>query len=218
MNHFDTIIIGAGHNGLICASYLAKADQKVLVLDAGDNPGGLAAKREFYPGFSTSVAQTINQFSSKIAKDLNLTKHGYIPGKAIETVGLSEKGEHVTIIGDKVTGVSDKDASSYVRYRKMMLKYSGVLKPYSLKTIPRIGINTLSEVMMFAKMGLDLRMMGKEDLQEFMRMVTLPTRDLMDENFDNDILKAALCWDGIVGSKNAPRSPNHSILMISSFC
>lgn len=214
MNNYDTIIIGAGHNGLICASYLAKAGQKVLVLEASDTPGGLAAKREFHPGFLTSIAQSINQFSSKIAKDLNLRKHGYIPGDAIETVGLCENDDHVTIKGDKVTGVSEKDASNYVKYRKMMLKYSGVLKPYSLKTIPRIGINTLSEVMMFAKMGLDLRMMGKEDLQEFMRMVTLPTRDLMDENFDNDILKAALCWDGIVGSKNAPRSPNHSILMM----
>ncbi|MDG1858411.1 MAG: NAD(P)/FAD-dependent oxidoreductase [Emcibacteraceae bacterium] len=214
MQHFDTIIIGAGHNGLICASYLAKAGQKVLVLEASENAGGLAAKREFHPGFKTSVAQSINQFSSKVANDLDLSKHGYKPGEAIATIGLNYDGENVSFKGDTVTGVSDKDASTYKKYRKMMLKYSNVLKPYSLKTIPRIGMNSISEMMIFAKMGINLRMMGKDDLREFMRMVTLPTRDLMDENFDNEILKAALSWDGLIGSKNAPRSPNHSILMM----
>lgn len=214
VQHFDTIIIGAGHNGLVCASYLAKSGQKVLVLEASDRVGGLAASREFHPGFKAAVAQSINQFSSKIASDLNLASHGYKAGDAMATVGLSVDGNNVSIKGDKVTGVSEKDASNYVKYRKMMLKYSNVLKPYSLKTIPRIGNNSLSETILFGKMGLSLRMMGKEDLQEFMRMVTLPTRDLMDENFDNEILKAALSWDGVVGSKNAPRSPNHSVLMM----
>ncbi|MBT6034942.1 MAG: NAD(P)/FAD-dependent oxidoreductase [Kordiimonadaceae bacterium] len=214
MQQYDTIIIGAGHNGLICAAYLAKAGQKVLVLEASDKLGGLAAKREFHPGFRTSVAQSVNQFSSKVMSDLNLAKHGYKPGDAIATVGLNEDGDNVSIKGDTVTGVSEKDASNYKKYRKMMLHYANVLKPYSLKTVPRIGFNSLSEIMLFAKMGLNLRMLGKKDLQEFMRMVTLPTRDLMDENFDNDILKAALSWDGLIGSKNAPRSPNHSILMM----
>ncbi len=214
MQHFDTIIIGAGHNGLVCAGYLAKSGQKVLVLEASDTVGGLAASREFHPGFKASVAQSINQFSPKIASDLNLSSHGYTAGEAMATIGLCADGNNVSIKGDLVTGVSDTDASNYVKYRKMMLKYSNVLKPYSLKTIPRIGNNNLSEMMLFGKMGLSLRMMGKEDMQEFMRMVTLPTRDLMDENFDNDIMKAALSWDGVVGSTNAPRSPNHSVLMM----
>lgn len=214
MQQYDTIIIGAGHNGLICASYLAKAGQKVLILEASDRSGGLAATREFHPGFKCSVAQSINQFSAKIAKDLKLAKHGYKPGEAMATVGLSDSGDHVTIIGDKVSGVSDKDAQSYKKYRKTMIRYADVLKPYSLKSVPRIGINSLSDVMLFAKMGLDLRLMGKDDLREFMREVTLPARDLMDENFDNDLMKAALSWDGIVGSQNAPRSPNHTVLMM----
>lgn len=214
MQHYNTIIIGAGHNGLICAAYLAKAGQKVLVLEASDVPGGLASTHEFHPGFRTSVAQSLNQLSAKIVSDLNLDKHGYKPGEAMATIGLNQNGDNITIKGDTVTGVTEKDASNYVKYRKMMLRYANVLKPYSLKTIPRIGVNTLSEVMLFAKMGLNLRMMGKKALQEFMRMVTLPTRDLMDENFDNEILKAALSWDGLIGSKNAPRSPNHSVLMM----
>jgi len=61
---FDTIIIGAGHNGLVCASYLAKAGQKVLVLEAAETLGGLARTREFYPGFRVSVAHSLSHFSS----------------------------------------------------------------------------------------------------------------------------------------------------------
>ena len=67
-------------------------------------------------------------------------------------------------------------------------------------------------MMTFAHIGLNLRRIGKKDMQEFLRIVSLPTRDLMDENFDNDILKAVLSWDGLIGSKMAPRSPNGSVL------
>ncbi|MCP3675190.1 MAG: NAD(P)-binding protein, partial [Gammaproteobacteria bacterium] len=100
MKHYDTIIIGAGHNGLICASYLAKKGQSVLVLEASKSVGGLAATREFHKGFKTSVAQTINIFSAKIAKELNLASHGFdINAAPIPTIGLNLQGEHVVIDG-----------------------------------------------------------------------------------------------------------------------
>ena len=77
MQNFDTIIIGAGHNGLICAAYLARSGQRVLVLEAADTLGGLAATREFYPGFKTSIAHSVSQFSTKIVRDLDLKAHGF---------------------------------------------------------------------------------------------------------------------------------------------
>ena len=79
MQDYDTIVIGAGHNGLICATYLAKKGQRVLVLEASETLGGLAATREFHPGFKVSVAHTVSHFSSKIARELNLPKHGFNP-------------------------------------------------------------------------------------------------------------------------------------------
>lgn len=85
MQHFNTIIIGAGHNGLICAAYLARSGQRVLVLEAGDTAGGLAATRTFHPGYMVSVAHSVSQFPGKIARDLDLTAHGYQPGNAIAT-------------------------------------------------------------------------------------------------------------------------------------
>lgn len=212
MRDYDTIIIGAGHNGLVCASYLAKSGQKVLVLEAADEIGGLAATREFHPGFKATVAHSVNQFSSKISRDLDLAAHGYKPGVAMATLGLDETGKHVSVKGGMVEGVSANDSMAYDAYYKMMLRYAKTLLPFSLKTIPRIGKNSLSDIVTFAQMGLKMRLLGKKDMRELLRVIALPARDLMDENFDSELLKAVLSWDGLIGSKMAPRSPNHTVL------
>ncbi|MGK0501098.1 MAG: phytoene dehydrogenase-like protein, partial [Oceanicoccus sp.] len=215
MQNYDTIIIGAGHNGLICAAYLAKNGQRVLVLEASDIVGGLAATREFHPGFKASVAHSISHFSAKVAQELNLASYGFdYTAKPMATIGLNSAGEHVVIKGNTVSGVSADDASNYGDYRGFIQRFVNLLKPFWLKTMPRIGNNTLPELMTFAQLGLKLRLLGKADMGEFMRIATLPARDLMDENFDSEILKATLSWDGLIGSKMAPRSPNATILAL----
>ena len=215
MHHYDTIIIGGGHNGLVCSAYLAKKGHHVLVLEASDNLGGLAETREFHPGFKASVAPSISNFSTKVAKDLNLSAYGFTSGAApMTTVGLNASGEHVTLTGLEVEGVGVEDVESYKEYRQVMQKFTNLLHPFWHKTMPRIGDNSLPSRMTFGQLGLKLRLLGKEDMGEFMRIATLPARDLMDENFDSDLLKAVLCWDGLIGSKMAPRSPNATVLSL----
>ena len=215
MHHYDTIIIGGGHNGLVCSAYLAKKGHHVLVLEASDNLGGLAETREFHPGFKASVAHSISNFSTKVAKDLNLSAYGFTSGAApMTTVGLNASGEHVTLTGLEVEGVGVEDVESYKEYRQVMQKFTNLLHPFWHKTMPRIGDNSLPSRMTFGQLGLKLRLLGKEDMGEFMRIATLPARDLMDENFDSDLLKAVLCWDGLIGSKMAPRSHNATVLSL----
>ena len=210
---YDSIVIGAGHNGLICATYLSRKGQRVLVLEAKNIVGGLAAKHEFHPGFSASVAHSISHFPEKIARDLNLEAHGLKSNvESILTIGLAADGNHVVLNGDQVAGISDSDATAYRDYLKLMHRFAVALKPFWLKTIPRLGANTLAGSLTFAHIGLNLRRLGKKDMREFLRVVALPTRDLMDEYFENDILKAMLSWDGLIGLKQAPRSPNNSVL------
>jgi phytoene dehydrogenase-like protein len=211
--HYDSIIIGAGHNGLTCAAYLAKAGQKILVLESADSPGGLAGNREFHAGFRAPVAHLVNHFPEKIAGDLALAKHGFgASAEPLATVGLSTDGNHVVVQGHSVTGVDESEAAAYRKFAAQMQRFADVLKPFWLKTIPRATLGKLSEMMTFAKIGLKLRLLGKDDMREFMRVATLPARDLVDENFDNERLKAVLSWDGLIGSKMAPRSPNNAVL------
>ena len=213
MNRYDSIIIGAGHNGLICATYLAKKGQKVLVLESSDKPGGLASNREFHPGFSASVAHAVNHFPQKIVKDLNLESFGLkTSAEPLPRVGLSADGNHVVVDQHSVSGAGESEADYYQEYVRLMHRFANVLKPFWLKTIPRIGFGSLADLATLGRMGLGLRLLGKDDMREFLRIASLPARDLMDENFEHDLLKATLSWDGLVGSKLAPRSPNHSVL------
>jgi phytoene dehydrogenase-like protein len=213
LDRYDSIIIGAGHNGLVCAAYLARSGQKVLVLEAADTPGGLAAGREFHPGFHASVAHSVSHFSKKVAGDLNLSTHGYqTTSNPMPTVGLSSDGRHVVVQENSVSGASEEDAETYRAYSQLMCRFADVLKPFWQKTMPRIGSADVADLMTFAHIGVNLRLIGKKDMGEFMRVASLPARDLMDENFDSDILKAVLSWDGLIGAKLAPRSPNSAVL------
>ena len=212
---YDSIIIGAGHNGLVCAAYLAKSGQRVLVLEASDTAGGLGRSREFHPGFHASPAHSISHFSEKVARDLNLAEHGYVlTSKALPTIGLGVNKKHVVLHTDTLSGISSDDAAAYQDFTRLMHRFADVLQPFWLKTIPRIGNVDLSGFKTMGRLGLDLRMLGTADLREFMRIATLPARDLADEFFDDDLLKATLCWDGLIGSQKAPRSPNGAVLTL----
>jgi len=213
LDRYDTIVIGAGHNGLVCAAYLAQHGQRVIVLEASDRIGGLAATREFHPGFRASIAHSINRFPEKIVSDLKLRSHGFESASdLLPAIGLSANGEHVIVQREWWWRVGEEAFSAYRDYSRLMQRFANVLNPFWLKTMPCIGNNSVAEKLTFAHMGLNLRRIGKKDMREFLRIITLPTRDLMDENFDNAILKAVLSWDGLIGSRMAPRSPNGSVL------
>ena len=212
---YETIIIGAGHNGMVCAATLARAGQRVLLLESLDSVGGLAAKREFHPGFLAPVAHSVNHFPIPIATELGLEAHGLeIRTGDVSLTGLSREGKHVFVNGDEIRGVSDEDRKAYAAYQRQIHGFARALEPFWLKTIPRIGNNKPGDLLTFGHMGLNLRRLGKADMREFLRVFSLPMRDLMDENFDSDILKSLLSWDGLIGSKMAPRSPNNAVLTL----
>jgi len=215
LKRYDSIVIGAGHNGLVCAAYLARGGQKVLVLEASELPGGLAADREFHPGFHASVAHSVSHFSEKVADDLKLATHGFASDlQSMPLVALGTDQDHIVVDGNAVNGVGTDDEESYRNYRKMMAGFADALGPFWHKTMPRIGSTSLSDLMTFAHVGLNLKRLGKKDMQEFLRVASLPMRDLMDESFAGEGLKSALSWDGMIGSRMAPRSPNSAVIAL----
>ena len=214
MTQYDTVIIGAGHNGLVCASYLARKNEKVLVLEASEGYGGLARTVEFHPGFKAAVAHHTRHFSNRIFKDLALESHGLKAGVSVPCIGLGKDGEHVFLRGDRLSGVPETEQQSFSEYHRLLQRFADKLSPFWLKTVPPIGNNSLGELFSFAQLGLNLKLLGQADMREFLRMVTLPMYDLMDEYFSHPGLKAMLSWDALIGSKQAPRSPNNSVLQL----
>lgn len=213
MTSYDAIVVGAGHNGLVCAATLAKAGRNVLVLEASPSVGGLAAPREFHPGFRASPAHSVTHFSEAVADALNLISHG-LTYEPLPTIGLAEDGNHVRIWGDAVEGVGAEDQRAFAKYRAMMKSYADVLDAAWRRTMPGLGNSGLRGAMSYARIGLKLRLLGKEDMSEFLRVFTLPMRDLMTEFFENETLQTALSWDALIGSRMAPRSPNNALLAL----
>ncbi|MEJ2323056.1 MAG: NAD(P)/FAD-dependent oxidoreductase [Gammaproteobacteria bacterium] len=213
MNRYDSIVVGAGHNGLACAAYLARNGKSVLVIEAAARPGGLAANREFHPGFSAAPAHAAGHFAATVIEDLDLESHGLqTTGATAPLTGLDANGEHIRISGNDIGGADQVDTVAFGRYTELMQTCADALAPFWTRAMPRIGSRAAGDLATFAKLGLKLRGLGRDNMREFMRIASLPARDLMDEFFGNELLKAMLSWDGLIGSRMAPRSPNSAVL------
>ncbi|MEM6914793.1 MAG: NAD(P)/FAD-dependent oxidoreductase, partial [Pseudomonadota bacterium] len=212
MTQYDAIVIGAGHNGLICASLLAKAGRRVLIVEASDTIGGLASPREFYAGFHAAPVHSVSHFSSVVARALNLQEYGLSFNAPRPTIGLAENGSPIVLHGDNISGVGTADADVYTEYRQKLLRYGKAISVIWEKTLPRIGLAGLRDSGVYAQAFMKMRGLGGEDMSELVRVLTLPMRDLVSEWFDDPRLQALLCWDGLIGSKMAPRSPNNAVL------
>ena len=163
----DIIIIGGGHNGLVCAAYLAKAGKKVTVLEAADQVGGAAATREFAPGYRASVAHLLYLLDRDISKELALESHGLRMAKSgLKTIALAENGNHVSISSDAVDGadLSSEDKAAYREYRRFMSKFAGIFSSLHNKIPPRIT-RERSDMIALGKMALNVRMLGQDDMR-----------------------------------------------------
>lgn len=212
MSTYDTIVIGAGHNGLVCAAYLAQRGQRVLMLEARSAVGGLASTYEFFPGFGAHVAHTVSHFSSHVLKALRIDPAPF--AASVHSTLLRSGSAPIQIESDTVRGVGDEDARQYAEFGRTFKRYARALAPFWAQVAPGIGDNTTAEKLRFAHLGLRVRGLGREDMGELLRVMSLPLKDLMDERFDDDGLKSLLAWDGLIGNKQAPRSPNNSVLQL----
>mgnify|MGYP002633123137 FL=1 len=209
---YDVIVVGGGHNGLICATYLAKSGRKVLVVEANQAVGGASATSEFSDQFSvSSCAHWLFQLNPDVASDMGLNKQGLeFAARDLNTIALAEDGNHLIIDGDKLegAGISDKDRSAFVDFNKQILKFSKLLSGAFNRRAPKLVEGNLTDRITLAKLGLGMKMLGKADMSDLMRLALINIYDVMEENFDNDLLKAAISLDSLLGSHMGPRSPN----------
>lgn len=212
MTDYDVVVVGGGHNGLICATYLAKSGKRVAVLEAAESAGGCAESREFATGYTVSAcAQWVDQLSPEVTRDLALEAHGLRwVAKNLDSISLGADGRHLTLCGADVNapGLSQEDRETYRDFHQKMMRYAKLLVKVFNERAPTLVDSNLTDRITLAKLGLGLKMLGKDDMSDLMRIILINMYDVMEESFEDDQLKALLALEGVLGAHMGPRSPN----------
>lgn len=210
-DRFDAIVIGAGHNGLVCAGYLARAGLKVACIESRDTVGGMAAPRMLGPDYQLpGLAHAAYPMHPRIRRDLGLDRLGYRPGSPIDTVSLGTGGDHVVIGAAGITGsrLPAGDMERYPQFRRRFLDFARSLRPLFENRPPRLANMSFRDKCTLAALGWNVRMrLGRESMYEFLRVAAINVHDVLDEAFEDDRLKGALAADAVLGSAMGPRTP-----------
>src|SRR3954466_14664534 len=215
----DAVIIGAGHNGLTCAYYLAKRGLKVAVLEAAGTVGGAAVTDEFLPGFRNSAASyTVSLLQPKVIRDMELERHGlkvvlrktdnFLPGDDDYLLagrgGLTRKeiGRHVKA-----------DAEAYDRYHDDLETVVRLLKKWLLRAPPNVG-NKVSAIPKLLSLGRDMAGLSLAETRTVHDFAVRSAADILDRYFEGDLTKALFGFDGVVGNFASPQSPGTAYVLL----
>src|SRR6266699_5335541 len=197
----DAIIIGGGHNGLVCAAYLGMAGLKVKVLERRAVVGGAAVTEEFHPGFRNSVAAyTVSLLNPKVIADLRLAEHGLrIVERKIANFLPLDDGRFLKVGGgrthDEVAKFSTRDAGRLDAYGARLEAIADVLRVLALETPPNAveghPVAAISELIKSGKIANRLRHLGLDRQRELLDLFTNSAGDYLDHWFESSAIKAA---------------------------
>jgi phytoene dehydrogenase-like protein len=220
----DALIIGGGHNGLVCAAYLAAAGLKVTVLEQRPVVGGAAVTEEFHPGFRNSVAAyTVSLLNPKVIRDLELPKFGLrVVERKLSNFLPTQDGRYL-IIGEgrtaaEVAKFSPRDAARLDAYADRLGVVADVLRDLVLETPPNAIEGSwrlaLPELLRAAQVGGRLRKLDMAMRREVLTLFATSAGDYLDGWFESDPIKAAYGFDGIVGNYASPYTPGSAYVLL----
>lgn len=215
------VIIGAGHNGLVTAFYLAKAGLKPLVLEQRTVVGGAAGTEEIAPGFKCpSLAHTIGPLRSSIVRDMRLEQRVEFLRPDPRLVALASDERPLVFstderrTADAIRPFSSRDADRYGEFCLVLSRLARFLAPLLSATPPSIDSPDRGDIWELLKAGRRFRALGKKDGFRLLRWGPMAAADLVGEWFETDALQAAIAARGIFGASQGPRSAGTAALLL----
>jgi phytoene dehydrogenase-like protein len=223
-NHSDVLIIGGGHNGLVCAAYLAAGGLKVTVLERRAVVGGAAVTEEFHPGFRNSVAAyTVSLLNPKIIRDLDLPAHGLrVVERRLSNFLPTEDGRYLCTGGGRtaaeVAKFSQKDATRLDGYAHKLDRIADVLRELVLQTPPNVVTGgwrqALPELLRTARIGSRISKLDMASRRDLLQLFATSAGDYLAGWFESDPIKAVYGFDGIVGNYASPYTPGSAYVLL----
>ena len=220
----DAVIIGGGHNGLVCAAYLAKAGLKVTVLERRGVTGGAAVTEEFHPGFRNSVAAyTVSLLNPKVMADLELARHGLrIVNRPYANFLPTDDGRYLlTGAGGSIAEVakfSAKDAAALPAYEAQLETIADLLRDLVLEAPPNLTSGgwraAIPELLSAARLGKRLRRLTMDERRVLLELFATSAGEFLDGWFESAPLKAVLGFDGIVGNYASPYAAGSAYVLL----
>ena len=221
-DRYDAVVVGAGHNGLTCAAYLARAGFRVLVLERRELVGGAAVTEELIPGFRfDSCAHWLDEVHPAVVRDLALAERGVrivCPDPAV--FAPLPAGGHLTVTSDPAETVdsirrfSPVDAERWSDFGTAMRPALRFLEHVRAASPPELPPAAYGDLLEFVKLGLRLRMLGAREMTEVLRVLPMSAEELIGEWFESDPLRGVLAAIGVTGLFLGPRGAGTAFAML----
>jgi phytoene dehydrogenase-like protein len=218
---YDVIIIGAGHNGLVAAAYLARAGKRVLVLERREMVGGACVTEEVFPGFKVSTGAYVNSLlRPEIIRDLELHRHGFelLPRNPSSFTPFPD-GRYLMLGPDlafnqkEIGKFSARDAEAFPRYEAMLERVADFIEPTLMQTPPDPWSKRPRDLLHLAKLGLAFRKLGPELGARAIEILTGDARSVLERWFESEQLRAPLATDAIIGAAASPSTPGTAYVL-----
>jgi phytoene dehydrogenase-like protein len=219
---YDVVVIGAGHNGLTAAALLAKKGRTVIIVERREIVGGLAAGHEFHPGYwSTGVLHDTTGVRRWVVEGLALEEHGLAFHPAPPPVFVPERDGSGLLLwrdpdaaAEELSRHSAQDGDRYREYRAFLHRITPVMRRLLDRPPPEIFEPRFGDLLDLGRSALALRMLGKRDMMEVLRIVPMCVADYLGEWFDTELVKAALAGPAIYSTWTGPWSPGSNLNLL----